>query len=408
MIEQAVILCGGRGTRLGSLTVDIPKSLVTLDGAPFLDLLLFELGRHGFRRILLLAGFMAERISEYCNATPMKARFDLDLAVAVEPQPAGTGGALWHARERLDESFLLLNGDSWFDINFRDLAVHLAQDPTASGVLALRRLDDARRYGVVSLDGDRIVAFADRPSSGGDGVIGAGVYAMRRALIDRLGPSASLESDLFPHLAAAGQLRGVLYDRYFVDIGVPEDLARAQQQVPRLRRRPAAFLDRDGVLNHDDGYVGSVTRFRWIDGAQDAVRMLNNAGLFVFLVTNQSGIARGYYDELQLQSLHAHVARDLAVAGAHLDDIRYCPFHPEGSVPAYCQKSDWRKPAPGMILDLLQCWPVDKSDSFLIGDKESDVAAATAASIPGYLFTHGNIVEFVSNILSGKPHVQKC
>src|SRR5438034_4104008 len=108
MIDQAIILCGGRGARLGALTTELPKPLLPVDEAPFLDLLLFELGRHGIRKILLLGGNASAQIAKYAAATPLKARFD--LAVEVEPAPAGAGGALWHARQRLDESFFLLNG----------------------------------------------------------------------------------------------------------------------------------------------------------------------------------------------------------------------------------------------------------------------------------------------------------
>ena len=248
MIEQAVILCGGRGTRLGALTADMPKPLLEVDGAPFLDVLLFELGRHGFRRILLLAGFAAPRIVEYAAATPLKERFGLTIDVAIEPRPAGTGGALWQARDRLDDAFLMLNGDSWFDINLRDLAARLAGEPAALGALALRRLPDASRYGAVRLAGDAIVDFAARPTGPGPGIVSGGVYALRRELVDELAAEASLEADLFPRLAAAGRLRGRVYDRYFVDIGVPDDLARGRREIPQRRRRPAAFLDRDGVL----------------------------------------------------------------------------------------------------------------------------------------------------------------
>ncbi len=151
-------------------------------------------------------------------------------------------------------------------------------------------------------------------------------------------------------------------------------------------KRPAAFLDRDGVLNVDHGYAYRPDQLDWVVGAQEAVRLLNEAGFVVVVVTNQSGIARGLYSQADLHAFHAHMQAVLKKQGAHVDAFYYCPHHPDGTVEGFAVHCNCRKPGTGMLEQTMREWPIDLSRSFLIGDRDGDMEAAAAFKIPGIRF----------------------
>ncbi len=158
--------------------------------------------------------------------------------------------------------------------------------------------------------------------------------------------------------------------------------------------KPALFLDRDGVINIDQGYVAQVEDWQWMPGAIECVKTFKARGWFVFVITNQSGIAFDHYSQMDMEAVHAHMLAGFERGGAEIDQVYACPFHPEGTNPKFRKDSYDRKPKPGMILQAMADFPVKREASFLIGDKQTDIDAAHAAGIGGFLFKGGDLASF--------------
>lgn len=161
-------------------------------------------------------------------------------------------------------------------------------------------------------------------------------------------------------------------------------------------QRPALFLDRDGVLNEDQGYVHRWEDFRWIPGAKEAVAAFNRAGWLVIVVTNQSGVGRGYYTLEDMHALHARMIEDLAAVGARIDAFYFCPEHPDAKEARFRHPDPpGRKPNPGMLLQAMSDWPIDRERSLMVGDKPSDLEAAARAGVRAVLFEGGDLRAFL-------------
>lgn len=356
--------------------------------SPVLDHLIDEVARFGIDEFLVFPGSAAPSCAD--SRAPRQARDGRPLAVTIfERRAHGGAAAVQRFLDGLGDAFLLINGDTFFDCNLAAL-MRPALAPERMVRLAVCRGPGPPGAQAVALDGPRVVGIIGAAPSSGAGWISAGIAYARKAvisLIDR--EPCSLERDILPRLALAREVEARRLTGQLVTIGAAAGTRQGRELFPV--RRAAVFFDRDGVLNEDSGYVSRPEHLRWLPGARECVRTVNDSGRFAFVVTNQSGVARGYYDEDAIAAFHAGMQCQMLAVGAHIDAFAFCPHHPDGTVARYARSCDCRKPMPGMVLHLLARWPVRRQGSILIGDRPSDLAAAEAAGISGRLYSGGDL-----------------
>jgi dTDP-glucose pyrophosphorylase len=382
-IRQAVILVGGKGTRLGAITRAVPKPMLPIAGGrPFLDYLLETIERHGYRDIVLLAGYLGAALeAAYGGRRTGKAA----VRVMREEVPLGTAGALTMARDILDPRFLLMNGDAFFDINLRALE-QASRRSGAAATLALRSVPDAARYGRVIEEGGKVLAFLEKDlSRPGPGVINGGVYVLKREILDLVRDlPCSLEHDVFPALIERGEVAGREFNGYFLDIGLPETLEQGHAELPGVRVRPAAFLDRSALAavgGHDLSGPGGL---HWTAGAGEAVRALNDRGLYVFVVGDSSARADAASAFDDLCRLNAEIQERLALEGAHVD--RFCA-------------RDGR-PFSSVLDEAANEWPIVRERSLVVAASKAEAEAARRAGLAARVFDGGDLARLVHSLLA--------
>lgn len=373
-MREAIVLAGGFGTRLAHIVSDVPKPMAPVCGRPFLRFLLDNLQQKGIERVVLATGYKWECIENYFGEHYR----GMKIIYSPEDTPLGTGGAVKKALSMCREDWVaVLNGDTYFPVDFS--AMEKAARP-GSIVLAAKRMRNFDRYGTLEVSDGYVASFREKAPCQ-DGLINGGVYLMERTALTAIPEEKfSFETAVLEPFAAQGRVLAVEDEGYFIDIGVPEDYALAQETLKALApKNKAAFFDRDGTINVDVHYLHRPEDLEFIDGMPQFIRKWNDWGYRVIVVTNQAGIARGYYTEDDMRALHRYMNERLAEYGAHIDAFYFCPHHPDFTGPCRC-----RKPEPGMIEDAIREFDLDPDQCILFGDKPWDVEAGKNCEVKGF------------------------
>lgn len=401
-LEQVIVLCGGRGLRLAPAIGDAPKALAPVAGQPLLQHLLAGLHEAGAQQVLLVAGHGSDQLA---SALPALTPPGLDATLVVEAEPRGTAGALLAAEDRLAGQFLLVYGDVFTALDWRrfaqaadangglaTLVVHRSSHPGDSDVVAL---DDAHRVvGWLGRHPDQRQGAVVAPAA----LTNAAVAAFHRSILDYIprDRACDLYGEVLPALVdARAPIHGYLTPEYVRDIGTPARLAAVSADVESGRTRlraELALLDRDGVLTVDSAIVDPA-ELELLPGAAAGVKLLNEAGVRVAVVTNQAVVARGLCAAETLEQVHARLEHLLEREGAKLDAIYACPHHPEThhkeGVEALRGPCRCRKPSTGMVVDALAALGVAPWRAVVVGDASIDMQLAHNAGLPAIALDTG-------------------
>lgn len=358
MINQAVILVGGKGLRLGKITKKTPKPLLKINNKPFLDYLINYFIRFKVTNILLITKYKHELFKKrYHNKKIGK----VAIKCIRQNKFLGTSGSIKEVLNKLNDKFFLSNGDTIFDINLFDFQRKF-KDKFA-GILACSNIQEiSKRYSLFNLNGQKILS--------------SGIYLLKKNNIKKfLICPGSLENDVINKIPK-NKFKTISYSKKFIDIGTKKDLKRANRFLSNFEKKKCAFLDRDGVINYDFGYVYKQNNFKWKKNIFKAIKFLNDNNYYVIVITNQSGIGRGLYSYKDVESLHDWINKKLFNHGALIDRFYYAPYYKFSKNKKYRKGKNLRKPNIGMFEKAMKEINIDLKKSFFVGDSQTDKKAA--------------------------------
>jgi D,D-heptose 1,7-bisphosphate phosphatase len=414
---QTVIMAGGKGSRITSIAADIPKPMIPVCGKPILEHQIECLKKNDLTDIIISIGYLGQHIKDYFGNG---GRFGCSISYYAETEPLGTAGALYKMLD-LSDDFFLLCGDLIFDIDFsRMIAFH--KEKKAQATLAVHPNSHPFDSSLISTNNDcQVTGWLNREDERTyyKNQVNSGIHILSACLLKNCPQTKEkidLDRDILKPSIPSGKIFAYSTPEYIKDMGTPERYEQVSSDIENgivrnknlAIKQKAVFLDRDGTINIFNGFVTKPKDFNLIDGVTEAVKKINSLGFLAIVITNQPVIARGEVYSNTLDLIHMKMETELGKNGAYIDDLFYCPHHPnrgfEGERPEYKIDCNCRKPKPGMILQAAQKYNIDLSYSYMVGDDMRDVQTGiNAGCVPVLLTEKANETEITE---SGKTVLQ--
>ncbi len=396
-ITQAVILAGGAGTRLRPFTLSSPKPMVVVNGKPFLEHLIELLKNNSIKDVVILTGYLGEKIEKYFGKGE---RFGINIKYSYTPFLNGKGEEnesgirLKKAENLLDNYFLLLYSDNYWPLQLKKLVDFFQTHPCEVLITVYSNKDNSTKNNILVDHNGYILKYdKDRKEKNLNGV-DIGFFIINKKILKQLPKSNSkFERDLLPQLSEKRKLAGFLTDDKYYSIS---DLERVKITEKYLAPKKVVFLDRDGVINKRPkraDYVKSWDEFIFLPGAIEAIKLLRDKGYRIFIISNQSGIARRIVTKKDLDQIHKKMIQELKRKGAKIDGIYICPH-------GWDEGCECRKPKPGLLYQASREHLIDLTKSLFIGDDIRDKEAGDAAGCKTILIkSRQNLLQIAHNLV---------
>tara|TARA_B100000900_G_scaffold390974_1_gene385139 strand:- start:668 stop:1861 length:1194 start_codon:yes stop_codon:yes gene_type:complete len=368
-----VILAGGKGSRIKKFLNNDSKPMAKFNNKNFIEYIIQNFSKYNFENIFILTGYKGNNIIKKFD----KKKYNfVKIKCLNEKKLLGTGGALFSLKKKIND-FILINGDTIFDINLVDLVSSLKKEDIGSIALTKNKSNNSnKKLNNLDISNNKIVYSKNGKYMNG------GIYYFKKKIFRYIkNKHLSLEDEIIPKLIEKKLISGKKFKNFFFDIGTPRNFIRAEKLLFKNFYRPAVFLDRDGVINFDTGYVYKKEKFKFRNGVLKGLKLLNKKGYYIFIVTNQAGIAKGIFTIEEFINLQIFLKKKLQSNQIFIDEVSYSPFHVDAKIKKFKKNSLTRKPGNLMIERIKKKWHLNMKRSFMIGDKETDKICAKKSNL---------------------------